>query len=125
VTSADIVQKLGDGVVAGIPVDRISAFVMTLHPDVWGRWFRWQPGSSAEVGQLSYEIITKPHYINSPIGVVVRDKLEVRRRIADPAGVCKRFRRARRRRIHRLHRAADGVHDRRQPRDRVRDEAGI
>lgn len=86
VTSADIVHELGDGLNAeGIPVDRITAFVMTLHPDVWGRWFRWQAGLEVGIGQLSHEIITRPQYVNSPIGVVVRDKLEVRRRIADPA----------------------------------------
>jgi adenylate cyclase len=85
-TPPEIVQRCGEAAVAaGIPVDRIAAFVMTLHPDVWGRWFRWEPGSACAVGQLPYETITTPGYVNSPIAVCVRDKREYRARIADPA----------------------------------------
>jgi adenylate cyclase len=85
-TPQHIVERCGEeAIAAGIPVDRIAAFVMTLHPDVWGRWFRWQPGSECAVGQLPYETVSSPGYVNSPIGIVVREKREYRARIADPA----------------------------------------
>ena len=85
-TPPDVVRRCGDELVAaGIPVDRIAAFVTTLHPDVAGRWFRWQPGTEVLVGNLEYQALTTPGYANSPIAATMRTQREVRRRIADPA----------------------------------------
>lgn len=38
----------------GIPVDRLSAFVSTLHPSVGGRAFRWTPDAPVEVSDLPH-----------------------------------------------------------------------
>jgi adenylate cyclase len=85
-SSADIVDQCGERLRAeGVPADRISAFVMTLHPDVAGRTFAWQPGGCTRVGELSWAQIHSTVFDTSPVAAVVRDHREVRRRICDGA----------------------------------------
>ena len=84
-TPPDIVRTCGEELVAGgIPVDRIAAYVTTLHPDVAGRSFRWEPGREVVVGNLEYQALGTPGYDNSPMATVYREKRAIRRRIADP-----------------------------------------
>jgi adenylate cyclase len=85
-TSAAIVEQLGVRLRAeGVPIDRVAAFVLTLHPDIAGRGFTWTPGRDVAVGELTYERLHSPLFDSSPIAVVYRERREVRRQIADEA----------------------------------------
>jgi adenylate cyclase len=85
-SSAEIVTRIGDGLVAeGVAVDRISAFVSTLHPDVYGRMFEWRAGERATVMELSHAMTELAKFRDSPIWHVYRERVELRRRLADPA----------------------------------------
>jgi len=85
-SSGEIVEQCGERLRAeGVVVDRLSAFVMTLHPDVAGRTFAWRPGGRANVGELSWAQIHSTTFATSPVAFVVRERREVRRRICDGA----------------------------------------
>src|SRR6185503_18196891 len=85
-TSAEIVEQCGERLRAeGVVVDRLSAVVMTLHPDVAGRTFAWRPGDRAKVGELTWAQIHSHPFETSPVALVVREQREVRRRICDGA----------------------------------------
>lgn len=45
----------------GIPVDRLSAFVTTLHPTVGGRAFRWTPDAPVEVIDLPHGLTSQEY----------------------------------------------------------------
>jgi adenylate cyclase len=52
-TPADVVTRIGEELVdEGIPVCRITAFVSTLHPDVYGRMFSWNLGGTILAGRI-------------------------------------------------------------------------
>lgn len=82
VGAPDVVARCGsDLVAAGVPVDRMAAFVTTLHPSVAGRSFRWSPEGGIVFGEISYEIVRSVGYTNSPMIVVVETGAEVRARL--------------------------------------------
>ena len=44
-TAPEIAERLGNDLLsAGIPLARMAVFVTTLHPNVLGRAFFWEPG---------------------------------------------------------------------------------
>ncbi|MBE7481900.1 MAG: adenylate/guanylate cyclase domain-containing protein [Polyangiaceae bacterium] len=71
-----------DLVTAGIPVERIAAFVQTLHPHIMGRAFRWKPGAPIQVNEASHAILRTPAFENSPVGRVLANAQPFRCRIA-------------------------------------------
>lgn len=79
-----VVRRLGEGLVAaGIPVDRITTFVSTLHPTVFGRGFNWTPGSDADIIEIPHEFFTSALFDKSPIAAIVRG-LEIIHERIDP-----------------------------------------
>ncbi|MBS1153594.1 MAG: adenylate cyclase, partial [Myxococcaceae bacterium] len=78
-----VVGKLGRGLRAGgVPVDKVNAFVRTLHPHVAGRRFAWDPSlQDAAVAELPWESTTGAEYLNSPVLRVTHTGLEVRCRL--------------------------------------------
>jgi adenylate cyclase len=66
---------------AGVSVDRMAAFVTTLHPSVAGRSFRWSPDGGIAVGEISYDIVRSEGFTKSPMIVVVSTGAEVRARL--------------------------------------------
>lgn len=83
-TPMAVVERMSkDLIAAGVPVDRVAAFVTTLHPTVLGRSFLWSPGQSVRVGNLTQEMQKSQDFQNSPVAQVFRTRAEVRRRIAD------------------------------------------
>jgi adenylate cyclase len=81
-----VVGRVGRGLRLGeVPVDRITAFVRTLHPHVAGRRFRWEPGmEEAAVFDLPWLTSAGPEYQASPVAQVTRTGLEVRCRLEGP-----------------------------------------
>lgn len=67
---------------AGIPVERIAAFVQTLHPHIMGRAFRWKPGAPIQVLEASHAVLHTPEFSQSPVGMVMRQGQAVRRRLS-------------------------------------------
>lgn len=71
---------------AGVPVERLAAFVRTLHPHVAGRRFMWNPGlDDAAVSELGWEGTQQPGYLASPVGQVHRTATEIRCRLEGDA----------------------------------------
>jgi adenylate cyclase len=81
-TSVEVIEKMGaDLVAAGIPIERMSAFVTTLHPTVIGRAFWWSRGQPVKIGELTTKMQESDGFKKSPVADVFRTKVEVRRRI--------------------------------------------
>ena len=64
-----------------MPLDRLVAYVTTLHPSIAGRWFAWSPGKPVQVYELPHAIIESNRFTNSPIGKAVLRKVEHRARL--------------------------------------------
>src|SRR5690349_7256563 len=54
----------------GIPLAYAAVFVRTLHPEIMGRRFFWQPGSGSEGLNLGHDLFENPEYRDSPIKYV-------------------------------------------------------
>jgi adenylate cyclase len=68
-------------VALGVPLWRVGVFVRTLHPDVFGRSFIWQPGAEVQLGTVDFGFLDSPMFRQSPLVVVFEQGLEFR---ADP-----------------------------------------
>lgn len=64
---------------AGIPLDRVEAFVRTLHPHIVGRSFVWAPNRAPEVHEQSWAFLQSPEFASGPIGAVFASGAEERR----------------------------------------------
>jgi adenylate cyclase len=81
----EVLAQLCDRLVAcGIPLWRVGVFVRTLHPQVTGRRFLWRPETGVEVGELPYERLDTPEFLDSPVSHVYATLAPMRRRLTDP-----------------------------------------
>ncbi len=69
---------------AGLPLARAVVFVRTLHPEVVGRRFVWQPQTGTVITEGAYELLERDVFRNSPMAEVSKTGAAVRRRLADP-----------------------------------------
>jgi adenylate cyclase len=71
-TPMQVIERIGNDLLsAGVQVDRMQALVRTLHPQVAGRRFIWQPGAPVQVHNTSWEVLGNPAtYANSPLRTV-------------------------------------------------------
>ena len=69
----------------GVPVERASAFVRTLHPELMGRSFRWERGQGTQVREASWAVLRAPEFLASPIARVFESGAELRVDALDPA----------------------------------------
>jgi adenylate cyclase len=81
--AAEVVGRCGaDLRSAGVPLDRMAAFVTTLHPSVAGRSFRWASDDPVvAVSEMAHTQFHTPSFVNSPIRTVIVDKQEVHARL--------------------------------------------
>lgn len=85
-TPVHTVARMGaDLVTAGVPIDRIEAFVKTLHPHIVGRSFSWFPGGAVQVRENSYAFLHSPEFLGSPVAAVFRSGQPVRRQLGEPS----------------------------------------
>ncbi len=68
----------------GIPLWRSSVFVRTLHPQVMGRRFTWEPGKEVDAGEAPYQLLDADIFRLSTVVRVFETGAPVRRRICDP-----------------------------------------
>ena len=77
--------ELSDRLVGcGIPLSRVALYVRTLHPQIMGRRFLWQPDTGASATEAGFEILDKEEYRTSPIVHVATTGRALRRHLADP-----------------------------------------
>jgi adenylate cyclase len=77
---ADLCDRL---VQAGIPLWRVAVFVRTLHPEIVGRRFIWQPGAGVTVTEGLFELLETDQFQNNPFLAVIKSGRVIRRRLAD------------------------------------------
>ena len=77
---AELCQRLTG---CGIPLWRVAVFVRTLHPQVMGRRFMWQPGTEVRVTAGAFDVLDRPEFHNSPFTAVVNSGQAIRRKLAD------------------------------------------
>ena len=83
-TPMAVLERFGpDLVSAGVPLERMAAFVRTLHPSVMGRRFLWERGvEKVQAQEASWELLSSPMFLQSPVAQVfasaevLRQKLE-------------------------------------------------
>jgi adenylate cyclase len=63
---------------AGLPLWRVSVFVRTLHPDIFGRSFVWQPGVDVVVASADFAAISTEPVVD-PLREGARGSLSARR----------------------------------------------
>jgi adenylate cyclase len=65
---------------AGLPVDRLTLHLRTLHPEIFGRSVAWTPGETVEVRDREHGIEVSPGFAGSPLRRVMetREPLIVR-----------------------------------------------
>jgi adenylate cyclase len=68
-----------------VPLWRVAVFVRTLHPDIMGRAFFWQPGAEVRVETASYEFMDTPEFRDSPVVAVYKTRQALRRHLDDPS----------------------------------------
>jgi adenylate cyclase len=71
---------------SGIRLDRLALFVQPLHPNVAARAFYWRRGAAEiEVNEEDHGFMGSDEQLSSPIYRVRKTRLEIRRRLEDPA----------------------------------------
>ncbi|MSQ83719.1 MAG: adenylate/guanylate cyclase domain-containing protein [Myxococcales bacterium] len=82
----EVVAQLAPQLLAcGIPLDRVEAFVRTLHPHIVGRGFHWHPDTGVEVRENSYAYLQSPAFLLSPVSAVFQSGNEVRLHLGENA----------------------------------------
>jgi adenylate cyclase len=67
----------------GLPLWRAVVFVRTLHPQVVGRRFVWQPDTGTVVTEAPFELLDREVFRNSPMSHLGDSELALRYRLAD------------------------------------------
>ena len=68
---------------AGIPIERFILFVYTLHPNLMGRRFRWQPGVDVDMAEAPVSTTGSFDYKNNPLPHVLENQASIRRKLCD------------------------------------------
>ncbi len=80
----DVVQKLCSQLVsAGLAIDRCAVFVTTLHPNIMGRRFLWNPGQDVDIGEADYQVLETDLYRKSTAAKVLNSGETIRCRIGE------------------------------------------
>ena len=67
----DVLAEIGTRVLAcGVPVWRLAVFVRTLHPNVAGRRFSWQPHGGVDVAEAPLDFFEDERFTTSPVARV-------------------------------------------------------
>src|SRR6185437_16042471 len=61
-------------------------FVRTLHPEIMGRRFIWQPGSGVAITEGLFELLETDQFQNSPFLAVIKSGRSIRRRLTNRDG---------------------------------------
>jgi adenylate cyclase len=79
-----VLAELCDHLVhAGIPLWRVSVFVRTLHPEIMGRRFIWQPGAGVTITEGLFELLETDRFQNGPFIAVIKSDRTIRHQLAE------------------------------------------
>jgi adenylate cyclase len=67
----------------GIPLWRVAVFVRTLHPEIMGRRFIWQPGGDVTITEGLFDLLETDQFRNSPFVAVIKSGRTIRRQLQD------------------------------------------
>lgn len=86
-TPMAVLERVGpDLVTGGVPLERMSAFVRTLHPSVMGRRFLWEKGvPTVKAIEASWELLNSPMFLTSPLATVFKTGEVIRLRLTPEA----------------------------------------
>jgi adenylate cyclase len=80
----EVLTALRERLVAcGLPLCRAMVFVRTLHPQILGRRFVWQPDTGTVTTEATFELLDREVFRNSPMSRVDGSATTLRRRLAD------------------------------------------
>jgi adenylate cyclase len=69
----------------GVPLDRATIHMRTLHPQFWGAAFRWRPDMErAEFFTVGRDMLGDPRFLNSPIYALFEGADGIRQRLEIP-----------------------------------------
>jgi adenylate cyclase len=69
----------------GVPLDRATLHLRTLHPQFWGAMIRWRPGmAGAEMRFVGREITSDARFLNSPVRALYEGAEGIRQRLDLP-----------------------------------------
>src|SRR5882757_9446862 len=73
-TPMAVLERIGPDLVAGgIPIERMQAFVRTLHPSVMGRRFLWEKGvEKVKAHEATWEMLNSPVFLSSPMSTLFK-----------------------------------------------------
>src|SRR5271168_1740435 len=75
-----VLSQLSERLVAcGVPLWRVSVFVRTLHPNIMGRRFTWQPDKPVATSEAPFTLMQADEYLGSPVVHVFRTGEQLRR----------------------------------------------
>ncbi|HET7193060.1 MAG TPA: adenylate/guanylate cyclase domain-containing protein [Pseudolabrys sp.] len=77
---ADLCDQL---VKVGIPLWRVAVFVRTLHPEIMGRRFIWQPDVGVTITEGSFDLLERDQFLNSPFVAVINSGQTIRRQLSE------------------------------------------
>lgn len=79
------ILRMGEDLVkAGVPVERITAFVRTLHPSVMGRSFLWERGAKeVKPVEASWELLSSKAFLESPVAQVFKSGEVIRQKLSE------------------------------------------
>ncbi|MDP2305707.1 MAG: adenylate/guanylate cyclase domain-containing protein [Pseudomonadota bacterium] len=82
-TPDQVVGRIAESFDAGgLDIDRIAAFVRTLHPHIMGSSYVWQRETGrVDVTEAPYAVLNSEMYLGSPVGRVHLDGKEYRKRL--------------------------------------------
>jgi len=70
-------------IACGLPLCRAVVFVRTLHPQIIGRRFVWQPDTGTVITEATFELLDREVFRNSPMSRPSSSATTLRRRLAD------------------------------------------
>lgn len=83
--AAKLLRGFAEGLVReGLPLWRLSTFLLTRHPDVMVRQLIWRLGEGSQSGMHRYQGTQDAEYLESPIRVVQESRQPLRRRLFGP-----------------------------------------
>jgi adenylate cyclase len=87
-TLPEVLARVGPELArAGVPLERMAAFVRTLHPAAMGRSFVWEPGEQVDARESPWELLATPTFLDSPVAKVFASGQSLRARLADEPGL--------------------------------------
>jgi adenylate cyclase len=71
---------------AGLPIDRLTLHLRTLHPEILGRTVAWSPGEAVEIHDREHGIEASAVFAGSPLRRVMETREPLTVRLNEPGG---------------------------------------